>query len=123
MVGGEDSGETWTCRVSAACVKGPTVDKPSEFGLVSMNRLSPNTTAYLLRAYDEVRGVRVSLRIVRGAKVIARMDIARPLTVDNFEGMMSRPRAGGGRRFYLISDDNKRDTQRTLLVAFDWQPR
>ena len=123
MVGGEDSGQTWMCRLSAGCVSGPTIEKPKDFGLVSMTRLSPGVTAYLLRAYDPVRGNRITLEILRDTTVIARMDIAPPMTVDNFEGVTSVAGANGARRFYLISDDNNRATQRTLLLAFDWQPR
>ena len=122
VVGAEESGETWTCRVTAPCVKGPTVEKPKEFGLVSMERLPGGRTAYLLRVYDPVRGSRITLTILQGTAVIGRMDLALPLTVDNFEGVASVPGAGGTRRFYLISDDNARSTQRTLLLAFDWQP-
>ena len=122
VVGAEESGETWNCRVTAPCVKGPTVEKPGEFGLVAMERLPGGRTAYLLRAYDSVRGSRITLKILQGATVVARMDLSSPMTVDNFEGVTSVPGAGGRRRFYLMSDDNARATQRTLLLAFDWQP-
>jgi hypothetical protein len=122
VVGIEDSGETWRCRVTSPCVKGPTVDKPREFGLVSMRRLPDGMTVYLLRAYDPVRLSRITLKILRDSTVIARMDLAAPMTVDNFEGVMSVPGANGRRRFYLLSDDNNSASQRTLLLAFDWQP-
>jgi hypothetical protein len=121
LVGTEDSGETWSCRVTSPCVQGPTVDKPKEFGLVAMNRLPDGRMAYLLRAYDPVRLSRITLKIVHGTTVIGRMDLASPMTVDNFEGMTSVAGANGGRRFYLISDDNGNPSQRTLLLAFDWQ--
>jgi hypothetical protein len=123
LVGIEESGETWSCRVRSPCVKGLTVDKPAEFGLVAMHHLPDGMTAYLLRAYDPVRMNRITLKILRGTTLIARMDLAPPMTVDNFEGMTSVPGPDGRRRFYLISDDNNRATQRTLLLAFDWQPR
>jgi hypothetical protein len=51
------------------------------------------------------------------------MDMAAPLTVDNFEGVAAVSRSDGGVRFYLLSDDNGDASQRTLLLAFDWQPR
>ena len=124
VVGAETSGDTWTCRMSApSCVKGLTVAKPEEFGLVAMARLPGRLAVYLLRAYDDVRGSRISLQIVRSTDVVARMDLARPMTVDNFEGVAAVPRTDGGARLYLLSDDNSRDSQRTLLLAFDWRPR
>ena len=124
VVGAEASGETWTCRLSSAeCIKGPSVDKPQEFGLVAIRRLPGMQTVYLLRAFDEARGSRISLRIFRSGKMVARMDLAPPMTVDNYEGIAAVPRTDSGVRFYLISDDNAVARQRTLLLAFDWRPR
>ncbi len=120
IVGSEESGQTWECRVSSPCVAGPRIEKPADFGLVSMRRLPDDMTAVLLRAYDPVRRSRIILTILRGTSVVARMDLAIPLTVDNFEGLAWTPRPDGGYRFYLIADDNSGSTQRTLLLAFDW---
>jgi hypothetical protein len=50
------------------------------------------------------------------------MDMAPPMTVDNFEGLAAVPRTDGSVRFYLLSDDNGLAHQRTLLLAFDWRP-
>ena len=121
VVGGEVSGDTWTCRVSMPCVRGRTVSKPDGFGLVAITRLPEMRTAYLLRAFDEARGNRISLQIFREEHILARLDLTRPLTIDNFEGLAAVRRADGGFRFYLLSDDNASATQRTLLVAFDWR--
>jgi len=122
VVGAEVSGDTWTCRVSVkSCTKSRTVGKSDDFGLSAMKRLPGMRTVYLLRAFDETRGNRISLQIFRGESLIARMELARPATVDNFEGLAAVPRADGGFRFYLLSDDNASATQRTLLLAFDWQ--
>jgi len=123
VVGAEDSGDTWTCRVSAPCVKGASVDKPEEFGLVGIKRLPGTGTVYLLRAYDPLRGNRISLQIFRGPSMVARMDMAAPMTIDNFEALAAVPRTDGRVRFYLMSDDNGNASQRTLLLAFDWRPR
>ena len=118
VVGAEVSGETWSCRLrSKPCIKGPTVDKPEGFGLVAIKRLPGMQTAYLLRALN-----RISLRVFRSTRMVARMDLAAPMTVDNFEGLAAVPRPGGV-RFYLLSDDNAQASQRTLLLAFDWRPR
>jgi hypothetical protein len=124
VVGAEITGETWTCRLSSTpCIKGQTVEKPEEFGLVAISHLPGNQTAYLLRAYDEARGSRITLNILRSTTLVARMDMALPMTIDNFEGLAAVPRTDGGVRFYLISDDNGSASQRTLLLAFDWRPR
>ena len=123
LVGAEVSGSIWSCRAAAACIQGARVEKPEEFGLVAMRRLPRGQSAYLLRAYDEVRGVRVSLQIVDAGKIVAHMDVAAPLSVDNFEGLAVVQRPDGGFRFYLMSDDNASPSQRTLLLAFDWRPR
>ena len=123
VTAGEESGETWTCRLSGGCVTGPVIDKPAEFGVVAVTRLSKSRTAWLLRAWDPVRGSRVTLSIrdKAGAEV-ARLDLARPLTVDNFEALAAVPDKGDTIRFYLLSDDNFQSIQRTLLLAFDWTP-
>jgi hypothetical protein len=99
------------------------VDKSEDFGLVAIDRLPGSRTAYLLRAFDAERGNRIILRIVRSTTLVAHIDMARPMTVDNFEGLAAVPRADGRIRFYMMSDDNASASQRTLLLAFDWQPR
>ena len=124
IVGAEVTGETWTCRLSSpSCIEGPIVAKPDGFGLVAIRRLPEKQSAYLLRAFDENRGSRSSLHIIRGTHIVARLDLAPPMTVDNFEGLAAVRRADGGIRFYLISDDNASASQRTILMAFDWRPR
>jgi hypothetical protein len=124
VVGAEETGETWTCRLSApVCIAGPTIDKPDEFGLVAITRLPGARTAVLLRTFDRARGNRIALQVFEANRVIGRLDMARPMTIDNFEGLAAVPRSDGRIRFYLLSDDNVSTTQRTLLLAFDWQPR
>jgi hypothetical protein len=122
-VGVEESGDIWTCRVDGSCTHSQTVRMPEGFSLVAMHRMPGNLTAYLLRAYDPGRGSRITLTIRRGATQVARMNLARPMTVDNFEGVTSVAKPDGSYRFYLISDDNGAVDQRTLLLAFDWRPR
>jgi hypothetical protein len=53
--------------------------------------------------------------------VVDEMTMAAPLTVDNFEDAVV-PRATGGIRLYIVSDDNASASQRTFLLGFDWQP-
>ena len=120
---GAETGETWTCRLSSVdCIRGPSVEKPKDFSLTALKRLPGMRTVYLLRASDGKRGRRASLQIVHDASIVARLDIAPPMTVDNFEGIAAVPRAAGGIRFYLLSDDNASASQRTLLLAFDYRP-
>jgi hypothetical protein len=122
VAGGEESGQTWTCRLSGACTPGPTIAKPAEFGLVAVTRLPQGRTAWLLRAWDPVRGNRIALTIHDGSGEVARMELARPQSIDNFEAIAAVPAKDGSVRFYLLSDDNFQSIQRTLLLAFDWKP-
>jgi hypothetical protein len=122
LAGGEDSAQLFSCRLSGGCTPGPTVARPgSEFGLVAMRRLPQGRTAYLLRAWDPLRGSRIVLKIDGPQGEVDRLELSRPFTVDNFEGVAAVP-IRGGLRFYLLSDDNFQRIQRTLLMAYDWRP-
>lgn len=71
------------------------------------------------RAYDPVRGARVRVSVWKDQKEAVSIFIKEPLPVDNFEGIAIGKSPEGGQRIWLISDDNFRETQRTLLLAFD----
>jgi len=127
-VGLEDSGWTFLCRLSTKCVRDRDLDLDG-MALVAFDNLPDGGLAYLLRTYSPARGNVVQLRILdRAGRLVDRMEIARPLTVDNLEGLAAVPQPGGRVRFYLISDDNfgtysgLPTDQRTLLLAFDWTP-
>lgn len=45
-----------------------------------------------------------------------------PLPTDNYEGIAVRPRADGKLDVWIISDDNRASTQRTLLLKLDLDP-
>jgi hypothetical protein len=127
-VGIEATGEIFLCRLSAGCTPSGRVALEG-LQLSGMDLLPGGLTAYLLRSFSVLRGNVVRLRIVdRGGAPVDEMEIARPLTVDNFEGVAAAPQKDGGVRFYLISDDNfgtyngLPTGQRTLLLAFDWRP-
>ena len=123
LAGGEESGELWTCALRTPCRSLGTLPKPFEFGLVAVTPLPDGGLAYLIRAWDPLRGSRIALilRNAAGAE-IDRLELARPLTTDNFEGVEVLPGNEGGLRFLLASDDNFSTEQRTLLLAFDWTP-
>lgn len=127
-VGLEDSGWTFLCRLSTTCVRDRDLDLDGS-ALVAIDNMPGGGLAYLLRSYSVLRGNVVQLRILdRAGRLVDRMEIARPLTVDNLEGLAAVPQPGGRVRFYLVSDDNfglydgKPTDQRTLLLAFDWAP-
>jgi hypothetical protein len=128
-VGLEAQGWTFLCRLSAPCVRERDIDlEGSE--LVAFEPLPGGRLAYLLRSYSPLTGNVVRLRIVdREGRKLDGMEIRRPLTVDNLEGLAAVTRPGGKIRFYLISDDNFGSysglptDQRTLLLAFDWMPK
>lgn len=123
IAGGEESAQLFHCRLSTGCTPGAAVERPGpEFGLVALRRLPDQRTAYLLRAWDPLRGNRIVLKIGGPQGEVDRLELSRPLTVDNFEAMAAVP-IRGGLRFYLLSDDNFQRIQRTLLVAFDWRPK
>ena len=122
VTAGEDSGETWTCRLSATCTPGPKLEKPAEYGVVAVDRLANGDAAWLFRAWDPVRGSRITLKVLGPAGEVARMDMAKPLTVDNLEGISAVAGKNGAIRFYLLSDDNFSNSQKTILLAFDWKP-
>jgi hypothetical protein len=125
---GSEGGTIWLCRLSATCSDtGFGALVPTGFALPALAPLGDTGGFVLLgRAYDPVRGVRMSLRLIAtdapAPRVLDEMTMAPPLTVDNFEGIAVVPGAGGSIRLYLISDDNGSADQRTYLLAFDWQP-
>lgn len=123
IVGAEESGETWRCRVSTACAKADPVALPNDYSLVAMRKLADGAMVYLFRAFDPIRGVRNILQITGADGEAGRLSLSRPLTVDNFEGVDVTPGDGGAMRIYLLSDDNFSSSQRTLLLAFDWRPK
>ncbi len=123
MVGGEDDGRTWLCRVSTSCEAGPSVSLPPGFALTAVTRLSGGRTAWLLRAFDPLRGSRAELRITdANQRTLDRLVLERPASVDNMEGVAAVEGPGDRVRFYLLSDDNFLPQQRTLLLAYDWRP-
>ncbi|MBL8555177.1 MAG: hypothetical protein JNL41_12925 [Phenylobacterium sp.] len=95
-----------------------------------MDNVPGGGLAYLLRSFSPLRGNTVKLKVLDPAgRLVDQMEIARPLTVDNLEGLAAVARPDGAIRFYLIADDNfgfsegRPTGQRTLLMAFDWRPR
>lgn len=99
------------------------------FALTGLDRLPDGGYVALERFYAPVIGGRA--RVTRfsenalaapgerleGVEPLA--ELAPPLAVDNFEGIAAVRAPDGGVRLYIVSDNNFRDRQRTLLLAFD----
>lgn len=71
-------------------------------------------------------GARLSMieaeAIVPGATLFGTpvAELRLPHSVDNFEGIAARRGPGGETLIYILSDDNRSDFQRTLLLQFRW---
>lgn len=100
----------------------------SNFGFVSLRRLSSGDYLELERFFFPILGHRIELRRLRapglektpprlGGPVLVRFQ--KPLALDNFEGLAVQETPGKPTRLYLISDDNFARNQRTLIYAFD----
>lgn len=123
IVGREDTRETWTCRLSAACTPGLRPGHDDEGKLVGVRALPGGHWAFLLRDFNPLAGATIRILITeRAGNRVDLHTITQPATVDNFEGIAVVPRPNGAARLYIISDDNFSSGQRTLLLAFDWTP-
>jgi hypothetical protein len=124
----EGTGQTFLCRLSSGCTRSFDIDLEG-LELTSIDMLPDGRMAVLLRGFSALRGNAIKVKILdREGRRIDGMEMARPLTVDNFEGIAAVPGPGGRIRLYLVSDDNfgtfngLPTDQRTLLLAFDWRP-
>jgi hypothetical protein len=124
---GVEPGGILLCRVSAACVEHKGLPRPLPGMRLSGLTTGPDGELVILHhVYMPGIGSRVVVTIVRdpagAATVIGRFAMGRNSSVDNFEGVDVERKANGDWRLYLLTDDNFRDTQRTLMLAFDWTP-
>jgi len=127
-VGVEPTGKTWLCRLSTTCEPGPDIDLEG-LELVGFDRMPDGRIVVLLRRFWADRGNIVHVVVLdRSWKKIDGMEIAAPLTQENFEGIGAIPGRNGKLRIYIICDDNfgifdnKPTGQKTLMMAFDWTP-
>lgn len=89
-------------------------------------RLPAGDLIVLERKFNLIEGanarlVRVAAATVRAGARVQGRELARlspPLATDNFEGLGVRPAPGGGTLLYVVSDDNFKPYQRTLLLQF-----
>ncbi len=97
-----------------------------QFRPTGLTLLPGGDLALLERRFSYVGGLAIRIsRIPRSAirpnAVLVSQEIAvleRPLTIDNFEGIAAAPAPDGGVWIYLLSDDNFKAVQRTLMLKF-----
>jgi hypothetical protein len=126
---GVEGGSIWLCHLQGACVQDQTqVRPPIGYRLTALSETPQGDLAILHHGWDPIRGSHVILWLTRPRpgkppKVLAKLPLAKPLTIDNFEGVETQALPDGGLRFFLISDDNFSASQRTLLLTFDWKSK
>ncbi len=99
---------------------------PTNYSPTDAATMKNGDVLVLLRRYSLFDGVSAKLVRVRGTAIkpgatiegeeLVHLDP--PYTVDNMEGLDVVERAGEPPTIFLISDDNFRDSQRTLLLVF-----
>lgn len=129
---GAEDGRIWLCpRIETAAQDCRSfVGKPraGAFRLTALAHLNSGQFIALYRAFDPVRGWRARIEHLApaegGYRATLLAQLSPPMTVDNMEGLAVRSLPDGdGWRLYLLSDDNFRVEERTLLLAFDWRRR
>jgi len=83
---------------------------------------APDSSAWLLLRSKGRGGIAQAIAPLIPTRRGYRIGRAWPLpkaAFDNHEGMVIRPKPGGGWRFWLVTDDGHRFMARTLLVALD----
>ena len=99
---------------------------PEGFSPTDAARLPGGDILVLLRRFSPLTGVAASLMRIDAAAVAPEQPFSGevlatlmpPLTLDNMEGLAVRQGADGRIWLYLVSDDNFRQLQRTLLLIY-----
>lgn len=128
---GSEEGEVWLCKLSAACTTFSVLNGLDlEYGLTALAPFQDGSIAAVHRAWDPVRGSRITVSVyaatalkARQPQPMARLVLNAPLTTDNIEGIALVASPTSGTRILLLSDDNASASQKTLLLVFDWTGR
>lgn len=128
---GSEEGELWLCKLSTACQTFSVLNGPDlEYGLTALAPFQDGSLVAVHRAWDPVRGSRITVSVYAAAALkgrqpqpMAGLVLNAPLTTDNIEGVALVTSPTGATRLLLLSDDNASDSQRTLLMVFDWTGR
>ncbi|TNE63484.1 MAG: hypothetical protein EP335_09425 [Alphaproteobacteria bacterium] len=100
--------------------------RPKDYSATDAATMKNGDMLLLMRDYSPLRGVSAKILRIKGADIKAGATITGeelatlkpPLTVDNMEGLAVVERDGQPPLLFLISDDNFRMTQRSLLLVF-----
>ena len=117
----------WRVPLDAHAPVAPSARYPlaDGFSLTSLDRLPDGGYVALERFFAPVIGPRARITrfdfdangAIENVEELARL--AAPMPVDNFEAISAVRAPDGAVRLYIVSDDNFRRRQRTLLLAFD----
>lgn len=117
----------WRAPLDARAPVEPAARYPlaDGFSLTSLDRMPDGSYVALERFFAPVIGARARITrfefdadgAITHVEELARL--AAPMPVDNFEGISAVRGPNGATRLYIVSDDNFRRRQRTLLLAFD----
>jgi hypothetical protein len=126
---GIEGGSIWLCHLASACQQTPgQFPPPFGYRLPALFEMDDGDLVVEHHHWDPLTGNHLTIDVIdnpatnKTPKLKAELKLGPPLTLDNIEGVAVVERPGGVHRFYLISDDNFKASQRTLLMAFDWTP-
>ena len=133
--GGDDDAVLWRVPPDAKPDDAPiepltTIKLPENFSLTELVAAPDGSIYALFRSYLPILGARAQIwrysLIEENGKTRAKGEklatLQTPFPVDNYEGMALVAAPDGGQRLYVISDDNYRVEQKTILLIFDLQP-
>jgi hypothetical protein len=120
----------WIVDASATWRKFHYQTRDPDHRPTSMALLPDGDLVLLERAFDMARGVRVAIKRIRTADVVADAVVRgeelawlhQPLAVDNLEGVAVGRGARGETLLWLLSDNNFSPLQRTILLHFELMP-
>ncbi|MGQ2992206.1 esterase-like activity of phytase family protein, partial [Brevundimonas sp.] len=123
-----ESGGAWDCAPVGCRLITPPPATPipdADFRITGMDR-DPSGPGWFVvqRAFSLPAGPRAHIRRMapNGELGPVLVSLKLPGTTDNFEGITAETR-DGRTRLYILSDDNFSPIQRTLMLAFDVDPR
>jgi hypothetical protein len=118
-----EGGGGWRCRAQG-CSELSDLRPADGYRLTGVDRDPAGRGWYVVeRYYSPPFDMRARVRFLSddGRRSSPLIELRPPASVDNFEGVAAVATATGT-RLYLLSDDNAKSLQKTLLLAFDVVP-